>query len=301
MDNTTYRECWAHYLGGPSPMCKQWEGVSFTHSNGKKRAVIDKFGDNVATATLQGDSYRIRHDSFKWTVVELAEWCRFMIDTEPMHKFLPFIKQRNRFLGLRGRQRQGMVPDFLDIRRQCLMDVKTMSFGKAYAPARFRHAQRCNTVERRGKEVHRAITAKARLIDKTYNGWRPDSGTPGPVQQRLQGFGRVKGLVVGAHGEFSPDLVQLTRALAKQGAQSRHRDMGFDSAHDAYSTVSAQVWLALGIEATRGMARLRIHKLGIALAGNTSNKAAAARRQRSRASHAQRAQAYEARHCFYDI
>ena len=123
----------------------------------------------------------------------------------------------------------------------------------------------------------------------------------GPVQQRLQGFGRVKGLVVGAHGEFSPDLVNFVAQLAKQGASSRHRDMGFDNAKEAMSTVKQQVFLALGIEAARGTARMRIDKLGVALAGNASNNLGAARRRRGKERFRQQAEAYESRHCFFDI
>ena len=51
--------------------------------------------------------------------------------------------------------------------------------------------------------------------------------------------------------------------------------MGFDSAREAYPFVKKQVTMALGIEATRGMARMRIDKLGYALAGSASNRAAA--------------------------
>ena len=132
-----------------------------------------------------------------------------MVHTEPIHKFLPFIRQRDNFLTRRARQRQGLIPDLLDVRAQRLMDIKDMSYGTKYGPARFRHAQRCDAVKTRGEKVHRDVAAKAREIDVQFNDWDPRLGNPGPVQQRLQGFGRVLGLVIGAHGEFSPDLVNL--------------------------------------------------------------------------------------------
>ena len=105
---------------------------------------------------------------------------------------------------------------------------------------------------------------------------------PGPVVHRLQRFGRVHGFVVGAHAEFSPDLANLVRRMAEKGAQTRFRDLGFSSATEAYSTVYQQVLLVLGIEATRGMARLRIARLGTALAGNISSKNKAKRQQANR-------------------
>ena len=145
------------------------------------------------------------------------------------------------------------------------------------------------------------MTKQARDVDIKYNGWVPTSGTPDPVQQRLQSFGRVDGLVVGAHGEFSEDLMRLVKRLVKQGAQSRFLEMGFDSPSDARSTISRQVFMALGIEATRGMARLRIDSLGIALAGTASNNAASMRRRASKATFEQYRDAYQTRHAFYDV
>ena len=93
----------------------------------------------------------------------------------------------------------------------------------------------------------------------------------------------------------------LIKTIVKQGAQSSHKDMGFDTAQDAYPFVKRQVTMTLGIQATRGMARMRIDKLGYALAGHASNQAAAARRAQARARHREQINAYEARHCFYDI
>ena len=106
---------------------------------------------------------------------------------------------------------------------------------------------------------------------------------------------------VGAHGEFSPDLLHLVEKLAEQGAQSRHRDMGFDSPKAASAAVKQQVFLSLGVEAVRGMARMRIDKLGAALAGNTSTNNGTTRRQRGKQTFRQQTEAYERRHCFFDI
>ena len=194
-----------------------------------------------------------------------------------------------------------MVPDFLDIGRQRLMDVKTMAYGSKYTAARFRHAKRCDAVRMRADAVHKSMHRKAKQLDEAFNEWSPASGTPGPVQQRLQGFGRIMGLAVGAHGEFSKDVHMLIARMAKQGAQSRFRDMGFNSPREAHSTVKQQVLLALGIEAAKGMARLRISRLGIILGGNVSNKDKARRQAAAREFFEQQADAYAARHCFYDI
>ena len=69
-------------------------------------------------------------------------------------------------------------------------------------------------------------------------------------------------------------------------------------------TVESQVqkkYLSLGVEAVRGMARLRIANLAAALAGSTSTKAAAARRARAKNLYDEQMNAYWARHCYFDI
>ena len=89
--------------------------------------------------------------------------------------------------------------------------------------------------------------------------------------------------------------------MAKQGAQSRFRDMGFTTASEAYSTMFQQVVLELGIEATRGMERMRINKLGIALAGNVSSRMKAKRQSAARDQYYNQADGYASRHCYYDV
>ena len=121
------------------------------------------------------------------------------------------------------------------------------------------------------------------------------------MEQRLRTFGRVEGLVIGAHGEGSPDLLKMIKRIAKRAAQTRYRVMGFSSSRAANSTMINQIYVAAGVEAIRGMARLRIANLGSALAGTASNKAAAARRNRARHLFYEQSQAYFARQCYFDI
>ena len=77
--------------------------------------------------------------------------------------------------------------------------------------------------------------------------------------------------------------------------------MGFSSPRAAKSTVLNQIYVAVGVEAIRGMARMRIENLGSALADTTSNRDAAKRRSRAKHLFYEQSQAYFARHCYYDI
>ena len=222
---------------------------------------------------------------------------------EPNNLFLPWIKQRDDFMSdHKARKRQGLIPDFLDVQRQVLMDVKGCSYCPTrYSATHFGNAKKCHAVLVRQRKVHVEAVRKAKRIDTLYNGWNNQSTGAGPMAQRLAGFGRIHGLVVGAHGEGSPDMLRLLQQIACRAATTRFRVMGFDSSRSAKSTVLNQIYLSVGVEAIRGMARLRIDNLGAILAGTTSTKAATARRNRAQHLYYEQCQAYFARQCYYDI
>ena len=85
--------------------------------------------------------------------------------------------------------------------------------------------------------MHTEAGYKAHAVDTNYNAWDPHAVTPGSMTQRLHDFGRVEGLVVGAYGEASPDLIKLINRLVNKASQTRHRHVGFDSVRSARSTI----------------------------------------------------------------
>ena len=129
MDNALYQEAWSRYLGTPSPACSHWLGVSFKPIRGKWRE-IDSCGDNVARSHVRGDGWRTRHDGLKWALVGQADWCQYKLHVEPPNIFLPYIRQKERFMSrVTVRKRQGLVPDLLDSKRNVLMDIKGVTWG----------------------------------------------------------------------------------------------------------------------------------------------------------------------------
>ena len=114
------------------------------------------------------------------------------------------------------------------------------------------------------------------------------------------GYGHCEGLVGGAHGECSPDIHSFVTRIAKRGVQRRFKQMGFKTAREAKSTVLAQVRMTLGVEAIRGVARLRLQNLGTALAGIESARAQANRRANSKARFAEQTNAHYARAVFVE-
>ena len=110
----------------------------------------------------------------------------------------------------------------------------------------------------------------------------------------------MEGFVIGAHGECNQALQDFIKRVADQGALSRFREMGFKSPLAARSTVLSQIYLSLGIEAIRGVARMRVANLALALAGSKSRKAAAKRRLAAKALFAEQSLAYWHRHRYFD-
>ena len=72
MDDTTFMEAWSCYMGTASPICSNWIKRRYKPIRGKVRS-IDVYGDNIARSHVCGDGWRTRHDSFKWSVVDVAD------------------------------------------------------------------------------------------------------------------------------------------------------------------------------------------------------------------------------------
>ena len=76
------------------------------------RVKIDKYGDNVQATNVRGDHWRTRHDQVKMTLYNLCQWAGLPVEMEVFNLFSRFIPQQGLSRIEKGRQRQGMVPDF---------------------------------------------------------------------------------------------------------------------------------------------------------------------------------------------
>ena len=299
LDDSIFQEVWARYLGEPSPACAHWVGTEFKPCLGNRKK-IDAYGHNVMRSHVHGDGWRTRHDAFKWALAEQASWCQYGIQVEPTNLFLPHITQREGFMGQRARKRQGLVPDFLDVKRNVLMDVKTFSWGDFYRPIRFRKARRCRGSRLRQTQVHSEYHKSAARIDRQYNGWDSRRG-PGPVENALMRFGTVEGLAVGAFGEGSPHVLDLISKIAERGAARRFRELGYSKASHAFSVIKQHVYMVLGVEAMRGVGRLLLTNLGSILAGPASGRAVSSARASGKFKYSSQVDMYWSSHCHFDI
>ena len=136
--------------------------------------------------------------------------------------------KRDAYLAQKDARHPGMVPDFRfdDLSEwlgegpggpavagtQRLAELKRINENRTnYSPQVF--AGRMLAVERRAGKLQREYERKAQRLDVNYGVTPP--GERGPCCDRLESYGPVLGLVVGHFGEWSHDLNQLVRAMAK--------------------------------------------------------------------------------------
>ena len=219
-----FSEAFASMLCQPSPACQDRIGDQVP---GRRR--VDKWGDEVVNAVMRGDGFRIRHDAVKLELRRLLRWAGIPVICEVFNQFSDCIPQEALNRIERGRQRQGLVPDFKMPGEQgegdILCEVKCMSASKSRYPRNPRQgAGTSRAVDRRAEGLTADYTRKAKEIDHQHCGVprppRPQIGAGqlppqvGPVQRRLQRFGRVRGWCFGAWGEASEDVHHLVQRLA---------------------------------------------------------------------------------------
>ena len=83
---------------------------------------------------------------------------------------------------------------------------------------------RCGAVAKRAAEVHPDYVKKCKLKDREIN--NTPEGVMGPMMTKLLSYGRVKGLVVGPHGEGSADLHEFVESIISAATQKRWKDYG---------------------------------------------------------------------------
>ena len=105
---------------------------------------------------VPGDHWRTRHDQVKLTLYNLCNWAGLPVEMEVFNLFSRLIPQQGLARIEKGRQRQGMVPDFKIVipeagqTRPVLHELKVVSFGKT----RYKPGWKDRAVDVRAAELH---------------------------------------------------------------------------------------------------------------------------------------------------
>ena len=151
----------------------------------------------------------------------LFMWANMRATCEVFGLFSHLIPQEGLSRIERGRQRQGMVPDFMleltsPTGAKCnrLAELKVLNCCLTHYPV----GDSRKAVNKRSGLLQGEYKRKAREADGIYGGQDPDNA--GPVERKLAQFGEIVGLVVGAFGEGSDDVHYLIQQLAENRASA---------------------------------------------------------------------------------
>ena len=285
-----FSECLAALLCLPSPACSPLIGQRVGRSS------VDKYGDVVMAAALQGDGWRRRHDTVKMRIFGLLRWAGVEVDCEVFNIFSGLIPQQGLSRLEQGRKRQGLVPDFRlrvpavdgrgpQVEELVLAELKVISC----CLTRYSRNPRATTkaVDRRAATLPAEYRQHARKIDREYGGVQV--GAVGPVEDKLLSFPPLRKWVFGAWGEASEDVHTLVKDLATSRARHQQQLEGRwrwnrRSQEAEVAILTGQVRRLLSVEGVRSQARCLLDRLRSLGAG----AAAAVRRRQWAAQEEQR-------------
>ena len=139
------------------------------------------------------------------------------------------------------------------------MELKSFSYGPTNYKSKRCHRERRRAANLRERKIQTGYIAKARKADRMW--CNTPEGEQGPIEQRLLQFGPVLGLTAGGFGEMNSYMDVLVDLIATKAAEDKWRLMGATSLAQAKQTFVIRVRRSIGVEAARGLARLRLANL----------------------------------------
>ena len=129
-------------------------------------------------------------------------------------------------------------------------------------------------MDKRVKGLQAEYRTKARDADQGYGG--VEKGQVGPVERKLEQFGKLQGFVFGAFAECSDDVHDLVRILAGNRLKFEALQSGVVRKKERLGEITAQIRRNLSIGVVKGQAEsllARLNQIG------SGTKKAAERRQ----------------------
>ena len=264
LSSPVFAEAMAAHLCLPSPAVQDsgWVGRSL----GRRGEIIDQYGDTVMNCNdLPGDSWRHRHDSGKMAITTECYDAKLPVDCEVYGLFsdlLPAAAEGHGGDLEWGRSRQGLIPDYRlrlptpEGNSDCLAELKFVSAGVTWFP---RGVQGRGT-DRRSGLLQSEYRRKLAKYDQKYHGTSPDQS--GPLVRRLDGYGKLWGLVVGPWGDGSKDLHTLVSAVGNSLVAAKARARGWEAGEGELGQAISQIRRRLSCTFIRSQALCLLARLG---------------------------------------
>ena len=156
----------------------------------------------------------------------------------------------------RGRDRQGLLPDFrLEVpsaqgeSTYRLAELKTIGAVSKWYPRSGGCARRKRGVERRSEKLPDEYRRPLALLDERYHGTQ--QGEVGPLVRRLNSYGQLQGLVLGAFQEGSQDVHALLDILADSKLKARGLARGREGSNQERAVILAGMRRQLSMTAAK--------------------------------------------------
>ena len=223
MPNNLFTSAVCLVFGAISPMLRTHEGAPV----GNNQQRLDIHGDMLGAVTLPGDRWRRAHDIEKNIIHQDAQSLGVLIQQEVYGLFTPFMSPRGRttFDNMQRSEKsnQIMVPDLVTYGHPdtsvlaCvgpqMWEIKRIQAVNSFSQTGinkgpniyYKHtSSQSKAVKRRQDKIAGEYENKAKKADLKF-------GQPGQHQilNGLKDMNKVKGLVVGAMGELSPNFNHL--------------------------------------------------------------------------------------------
>ena len=147
-----------------------------------------------------------------------------------------------------------------------LAELKVISAVDSWYPRDGFSARRRRGVEKRATRLPGEYRRPLAKLDQQYHGTAV--GQVGPLQRRLDSFGRLQGLVVGSFQEGSKDLHALLEALADSKLRARGLARGREGSEWERSTILHDLRRELSLAAAKAVSACLLGKVAKLGEGN---------------------------------
>jgi hypothetical protein len=270
-----FRECFARYMGAPSPACAALVGrrihVNMVGGRGGD-GTVDKYGDNLITACTTGNQEAyFRHDQLVETLAAAARNAGAYAKAEDYtfyHPALPAsaLAALAASAGQSQRRVRLPVPDItlqLDRNKGLeIVEVKTVSYCQSW------YRGGAQGAANRARPLHSSYLRDVRELDVELGLAQPVAGGPaggrnatvGPLEARYLSVAPVRAVVVGGFGEGSADLHSLIQDIGQAAGARLQARLGL-AATAASSLACRLLRREVGALAARGHAQLLLARL----------------------------------------
>ena len=264
LSSTVFAEAVCAHLCLPSPAVtgSSWVGRTL----GRRGVAVDHYGDAIMNcAELPGDSWRHRHDTIKTAIATACHEAKLPADCEVYGLFSDLLPASAEGAGGElewGRSRQGLIPDFRlrlptpEGTSDCLAELKIISAGVTWYP----RGVAGRGSDRRAGGLQGLYKGKLAKYDGKFHATPP--GQNGPLVQRLVGYGKLWGLVVGPWGEVSKDLHTLVSMIGKNMVEARGRERGWEGGEGEMGQVIGQIRRKLSCTFIRAQSLCLLARIG---------------------------------------